>query len=153
LSWGFGLILEKRIVPVVVGLLFKGDQILVSQRAAHKIEGGTWEFPGGKVESGETLDQALIRELAEELGIRCIDAEEWMCLPVELPDRLIRLFIFKVYIYEGYPKGLEGQEIRWVSRRQLQDPSFDLPSSNRPIVEDLNLYYDLDPHLREDDNS
>ncbi len=96
---------------------------------------GFWEFPGGKCASGERPEDALARELREELGIRVIAAQPYMRLEHTYPDLRVALDIWRVSSYAGTPAALEGQELRWVAKAELRD--VELLSADRPIVERL----------------
>jgi len=80
-----------------------------------------WEFPGGKITAGESQQQALARELAEELGIVVQQSDLFMSLEHDYTDRTVCLHFFKVIGWSGDPAGLEGQKIRWVSPRDIED--------------------------------
>ena len=105
---------------------------LIAQRPSHLHQGGYWEFPGGKLEPGETSYQALVRELQEELDIRVEHAEPLIAVTHDYPDRRVRLDVWRVDAFSGEPRGLLGQPIRWVTREALTDYPF--PAANQPIV-------------------
>lgn len=106
--------------------------ILIARRPDHLHQGGLWEFPGGKVEAGETVEQALRRELEEELAIRIGKAEPLITVRHSYPDRKVKLEVFRVDRFEGIPSGMLGQPIRWVKPDELHQFAF--PAANRPIV-------------------
>ena len=121
---------------VAVGIIINADQeVLIARRPAGKTSSGLWEFPGGKVESDETVFQALQRELHEEIGIQVITAESWMQVEYDCPDRNVLLDTWKVTQYIGEPHGREGQAVRWVQTQQLNQ--FEFPEGNRLILEKL----------------
>jgi|SRR5579863_3912277 len=93
---------------------------------------GRWEFPGGKVVSGETEEAALARELDEELGIEVIAAQPMMRLTHRYPDREVELSLWMVQRYRGEPRALDGQRLKWVPRAQLAGE--DLLEADRPFV-------------------
>ena len=110
------------------------DRILISQRAAGVHQGGLWEFPGGKVEPGESVGAALQRELSEELGI-CIDlsrARPLIKIRHAYPECTVLLDVFRVDGFSGAPYGREGQPVTWASPEELRQRAF--PAANRPIV-------------------
>lgn len=109
---------------VVAALIWYGDRFLVCQRPAHKTRGLLWEFVGGKVESGETLQEALIRECKEELGITVRVGEVFMEVIHEYPDLTVRLTLFNTNIIDGTPQRLEHNDIRWITAAQIDDYSF-----------------------------
>ncbi|RRJ85515.1 Nudix family hydrolase [Aestuariirhabdus litorea] len=125
---------------MVVGVLVNGaGELLISRRdqAAHL--GGFWEFPGGKVDAGETPLQALARELDEELGVTPLHMRPLISLQHSYPDRHIQLEAFCIERFKGIPRGREGQPLRWVRPEQLKDYPF--PEANRA----LNLALTLPP--------
>lgn len=112
-------------------------EVLISRRAAHVHQGGLWEFPGGKVEPGETLLQALRRELHEELGIEVVEAGPLIRIPHEYDRHHVVLDVWDITRFEGEPHGREGQPVAWVRPDALQHHSF--PAANRPIVTAVRL--------------
>ncbi|MCP3661188.1 MAG: Nudix family hydrolase [Gammaproteobacteria bacterium] len=112
-------------------------RILLTRRPEHVHQGGLWEFPGGKVESGETLYQALKREICEELGIDVSAHYPLIKVKHAYPDRTVLLDVHRISAWSGLPEGLEGQPLAWVS---LDDIShYPLPEADRPIVSALSL--------------
>lgn len=107
-------------------------EVLISLRHAHRHQGGLWEFPGGKVESGETVRAALRRELHEEIGIEMKAARPLIRVPHQYPDKAVLLDVWQVSAFDGEPHGREGQPVRWVTPERLMDYAF--PAANRPIV-------------------
>lgn len=122
---------------VAAAVIEQAGQILISKRADSKHQGGKWEFPGGKLEAGETARKALSRELEEELGIVITDARPLIQILHHYPDKSVRLSVFKVTGFSGTPKGLEGQPILWVNPSQLNDLEF--PPANFPIIQAAQL--------------
>jgi 8-oxo-dGTP diphosphatase len=124
------------LVTVAVGILIDdAGRVLVTRRAPGAHQGGLWEFPGGKLEEGETLLEALTRELSEELGVRVETTEPLMVLEHDYGDKQVRLDIHRVTRWSGEPRGLEGQPLAWQRPEQLRDWPF--PAANRPILERL----------------
>jgi len=120
-------------VEVAVGVVLdKGRRILITRRAAASHQGGLWEFPGGKVEPGETVQQALTRELKEELGILVQDCQPLLEVSHDYSDKQVRLDIHVVTSFTGTATGLEGQPLEWVSAADLNNYNF--PAANEPIV-------------------
>lgn len=121
---------------VAVGIIRNTlGEILIAQRPKHTYKGGLWEFPGGKVETNETVFQALQRELKEELNIEVITAESWLQSQHDYSDRVVLLDVWSVTTFSGTPQGAEGQLIRWVSHRELQQ--FQFPEGNHFILKSL----------------
>lgn len=133
---------------VVVGVVRDAaGRVLIAQRASHRHQGGLWEFPGGKVEEGETLQSALHRELVEELGIDATPGRLLLRVPHRYPDRAVLLEVFEIDMYSGRVHGREGQPVRWVEPEAL-DP-LEFPVANRPIINALRLpcYYLITPDV------
>jgi len=104
----------RRPVDVAVGVLIDGDgNFLLTSRPAGKVYAGYWEFPGGKVEAGESIETALRRELHEELGITIGPALPWQVELVDYPHALVRLHFCKVFAWQGAFEMREGQAMAW----------------------------------------
>ncbi len=127
---------------VVAGVL-RDDRrrILIAQRPADKHMGGYWEFPGGKIASGESAEAALARELSEELGVMLRRCHRLLRVHHDYPDRSVELDVLIVEDYEGVPVGLEGQALKWVRAEELGNEAL-LPA-DRPIVEALAASADV----------
>ncbi len=122
-----------RRIHVAAAVIRGADQrILIARRPADKHQGGLWEFPGGKVESGEAVEAALARELEEELGICPTAARPLIQVRHDYPDKQVLLDVWEVSAFSGEPHGAEGQPLAWVSSAELADYAF--PAANRPIV-------------------
>ena len=113
-----------KITEVVAALIWQGEQFMICQRPAHKARGLLWEFVGGKVESGETKEQALIRECREELAVTVSVGEVFMDVTHEYPDLTVHLTLFNAEIAEGEPQMLEHNDIRWITSREIPDYDF-----------------------------
>ena len=113
-----------KITEVVAALIWQGEQFMICQRPAHKARGLLWEFVGGKVESGETKEQALIRECREELAVTVSVGEVFMDVTHEYPDLTVHLTLFNAEIAEGQPQMLEHNDIRWITPREIPDYDF-----------------------------
>ena len=109
---------------VVAALIWDNDKFMICQRPAHKARGLLWEFVGGKVEPGETKEQALIRECREELDITLNVGSVFMELVHEYPDITITLTLFNASIEEGVPKKLEHNDIRWITTDEIPQYAF-----------------------------
>lgn len=99
---------------VVAALIWRGGKFLICQRPAHKARGLLWEFVGGKVEPGETKQQALVRECREELGIETAVGDVFMEVTHTYPDLTVHLTLFHVSIVQGEPQRLEHEDMRWI---------------------------------------
>ena len=105
---------ERTPVDVAVGILIDGQgQFLLTSRPEGKVYAGYWEFPGGKLEAGESVEQALRRELHEELGITIAAAHPWQVEIVDYPHALVRLHFCKVFEWKGDFEMREGQQMAW----------------------------------------
>ena len=122
----------KRIHVAAAVIHDRAGRILIAKRPLDKHQGGLWEFPGGKVEAGETVEAALARELAEELGIAVTAAQPLIQVRHDYPDKQVLLDVWQVTAFDGKPHGVEGQPLAWVEPAQLSGYSF--PAANRPIV-------------------
>ena len=128
-------------VHVAVGVIFNSqqNQILIAKRPEHLHQGGLWEFPGGKVSAGESVDQALKRELFEELGITVIRARPLMMVQHDYSDKQVFLDIWTVTQFSGNAQGAEGQQIKWVDFPELYRPEsrYKFPQANQAILDKL----------------
>jgi len=109
--------------------------IFITQRGPDMHMANKWEFPGGKLEEGETAEQALVRELHEEIGINAVEFKLFETLEYTFPDRQLTLTFFLVSQWEGEPWGKEGQPGRWVKPSELLADEF--PPANALIIEKL----------------
>ena len=109
---------------VVAALIWQGDRFLACQRPAHKARGLLWEFVGGKVEPGETKEQALIRECREELDVNISVGTVFMEVVHEYPDLTVHLTLFNAVISDGVPKKLEHNDIRWITPAEVKSYAF-----------------------------
>lgn len=118
---------------VAVGVIVRPDGcVLIAQRPAHTPLGGYWEFPGGKLEAGEGVEAALVRELKEELAIEVLVQRPLIRVRHTYPDRKVLLDVWRVICVSGEPVGMQGQAVRWVKPDQL--PRYTFPEANQPIV-------------------
>lgn len=118
---------------VVAGVLADArGRVLLARRTRGRDLAGLWEFPGGKVEPGETPEAALVRELEEELGIRAQVAEPLIAVPQAMAHKRIVLDVRHVRHWQGQPRGLDGQALLWVPREKLA--RYAMPPADRPVV-------------------
>ena len=109
---------------VVAALIWEGDRFLACQRPAHKARGLLWEFVGGKVEPGESREEALIRECREELDITIAPRDIFLTVIHEYPDLTVRLTLFNASIVSGTPKLLEHNDLRWITVQEIDSLEF-----------------------------
>ena len=126
-------------VEVVAALIWQGDKFMICQRPAHKARGLLWEFVGGKVESGETKEQALIRECREELAVALSVGDVFMDVTHEYPDLTVHLMLFNATISEGEPQKLEHNDIRWITPSEI--PEYDFCPADVEILDKIKELY------------
>jgi len=123
---------------VVAAALFGRDgRILIAQRPPGKHMAGRWEFPGGKVDAGESEAAALVRELREELGVEVTASRPLMRLAHSYNDRDVELSMWIVESYRGEPQSLDGQALKWVEPARLGEE--DILDADKPFVEALRI--------------
>lgn len=145
---------NSAVVQVVAGVITDArDRILLARRTAGRDLAGLWEFPGGKVDPGETPEQALIRELREELGIDACIGEPVIAVPQQYPHKRLRLDVRRIASWSGAIKGLEGQALVWVPPHKLT--SYAMPDADRPVVAALREpeHYLITPEPDGDDSA
>ncbi len=122
-------------IHIVAAIIFNQDksQIFITKRPDDKHKGGFWEFPGGKVEQGESVEQAMIRELEEEIGITVTEQSLFEHLEYDYPEKSLKFDFMTVTQFNNQPYGREGQEGRWVDITAL--PDYPFPEANVPILE------------------
>lgn len=119
-------------IKVVAAIIRNNGRVLLAKRAKHKHQGGLWEFPGGKIEAGETPEQALKRELKEELAIEVTRLNPVFQTSHQYPEYGVHLDIWEVTAFDGEAEGAEGQEIAWVQPKHLLQ--YEFPDANKAIV-------------------
>ena len=124
-----------KITEVVAALIWQDEKFMICQRPANKARGLLWEFVGGKVEQGETKEQALIRECREELAITLSVGEVFMDVTHEYPDITVHLTLFNATILEGEPQMLEHKDIQWITPSEI--PNYDFCPADREILHKL----------------
>jgi len=131
-----------KLLQVAVGVVKNTEgQVLISLRDESLHQGGLWEFPGGKIESGESAEQALARELKEELAINLITATPLITVKHQYPDLAVQLNVFLVTHFSGDAKSCVDQLFKWVNPAELAHHEF--PAANQPIITAAQLppYY------------
>ena len=131
---------RKKPVDVVAALIWEKDKFLICQRPANKPRGLLWEFVGGKVEPGESMKQALVRECAEELAINVDVGDKFMQVIHEYPDMLIRLTLFHCTIPEGFPQALEHNDLRWIHPSQTD--AYEFCPADTDILKEIKRVYE-----------
>ncbi|MBO7184715.1 MAG: (deoxy)nucleoside triphosphate pyrophosphohydrolase [Oscillospiraceae bacterium] len=126
---------NRKVTEVVAALIWEGDRFLICQRPAHKARGLLWEFVGGKVDPGETKQQALVRECREELAVEVAVGDVFMEVLHDYPDLLVRLTLFHSVIAAGKPQMLEHNDIRWITVEEI--PNFDFCPADEDILKKL----------------
>ena len=124
-----------KVVEVAVGVIKAGNKIYISKRADDLHQGGKWEFPGGKREANETIEQALARELSEEIGIHVTKQSHFMLIEHDYGDKKVRLDVRLVEGFEGEANHQDGQQSQWVDISDLRD--FTFPIANKVIIDKL----------------
>ncbi|WP_444900079.1 8-oxo-dGTP diphosphatase MutT [Microbulbifer sp. VAAC004] len=123
----------SRVIHVAVGVVRRSDgKILIARRPDHLHMGGRWEFPGGKVESGESVQQALTRELLEEVAIEVDQLQPLVEIQHEYAEKTVLLDTWQVTAFSGEAQGREGQETAWVAVQELNNYQF--PDANQAII-------------------
>ena len=126
-------------VHVAVGVIVSDGEVFLTKRHSNAHQGGKWEFPGGKVEQGETVAQALLRELKEEVAIDVLACQPLMVIEHDYGDKQVKLEIFFVDQFTGEAQALEGNEQAWVPIQELE--SIDFPEANKAIISELLAAY------------
>jgi 8-oxo-dGTP diphosphatase len=124
-----------KIVEVAVGVIKQDNKIYISKRANDLHQGGKWEFPGGKREANETIEQALARELLEEIGIQVTKQSKFMLIEHDYGDKKVRLDVRLVEGFDGEASHQEGQQSQWVDIDDLS--KFTFPAANKVIIDKL----------------
>ena len=109
---------------VVAALIWQGDRFMICRRPAHKARGLLWEFVGGKVEPGETKQQALIRECREELAVTVVIGDVFTDVVHNYPDITVHLTLFNAAVAEGVPQKIEHSDIRWITTGEIPNYEF-----------------------------
>jgi mutator protein MutT len=127
--------MSHTIIQVAAGLVFDRGRLLITQRRSGDHLGGLWEFPGGKVELGETFEQCLARELREELGIEVRVGGELEDLTHAYAEKTVRLKFFKCALESGVPRALHCEALAWITRLDLS--SYEFPAADARLIQKL----------------
>ena len=122
-------------IEVVAALIWSGERFLICQRPQNKARALLWEFVGGKVEIGETKEDALVRECKEELEVILSVKDLFMEVTHEYPDVTVHLSLFNATILEGEPKMLEHNDIKWITPKEI--PNFNFCPADEEILEKI----------------
>ncbi len=123
-------------LDVSVGLVFdQAGQVLIGCRTDNSVHHGKWEFPGGKLKQGETHQEALSRELREEIGIEVVESRHCISFPYDYPDKRVMLNFYVIEKYNGEPQPCEQQPLQWVTPEDLR--GYELLDANSAIVRHL----------------
>lgn len=130
------------VTEVVTALIWDGDRFMICQRPPHKARGMLWEFVGGKIEKGETGEEALVRECREELGVTVSVGEVFTEVLHTYPDLTVHLTLFHAEILKGTPKMLEHNDIRWISVSEID--AYDFCPADVDILEKIKAQFGKD---------
>lgn len=125
----------SNLVEVVAALIWDNNKFMICQRPANKARALLWEFVGGKVEPGETKEQALIRECKEELSIMLSVGEVFMEVVHEYPDINVNLTLFNATIVKGVPQKLEHNDIKWITPQEI--PNYEFCPADKEIIKKI----------------
>ena len=124
-------------INVVAAIIWKDGEILITKRHSNVHLANLWEFPGGKVESGESLETALLREIQEEIGIKIRIDAEFLAIDHDYPTKTVRLHFFNCTVLEGDPMPLEVADLRWVKPSDLDN--YEFPPADDELISELRL--------------
>ena len=127
-------------VEVVAALIWDSDKFMICQRPAHKARALLWEFIGGKVEPGETKEQALIRECQEELAVTLSVCDVFMDVIHEYPDITVHLTLFNATIADGIPQKLEHNDIKWIAPAEI--PNYNFCPADKEILKKITEIFE-----------
>lgn len=135
--------MSRTSIDVAAGLVFRGGKLLITQRRPDDYLGGLWEFPGGKLESGESFEDCLRRELREELGIEVEIGELLDSVMHAYPEKMVRLRFYRCELLREEPRALGCHAIAWVSADELA--RFQFPAADEKLLDELRTSPELWP--------
>jgi len=129
--------MSKPAIHVVAGIIYNTDRssVLLALRKPDQHQGNCWEFPGGKNETGESKEDALARELLEELNVNPTQSEFYYDIEHDYADKSVHLYFYRVTAFTGDPKGRENQQIKWFPLEDIAQLEF--PAGNKPVISKL----------------
>ena len=130
----------RRVTEVVAALIWDNDKFMICQRPENKARGLLWEFVGGKVEPGESKEEALVRECFEELAITLSVGNVFMDVKHEYPDLKVHLTLFNATILKGIPQRIEHNDVRWITVQEINQ--YDFCPADKVILEKLTFMYE-----------
>ena len=122
-------------VEVAAGLVFRNRKLLITKRLECDHLAGLWEFPGGKRETGESIEECLHRELVEEVGIEVALGPVLETITHRYPEKTVRIVFFKCHLVKGWPSSIECADLAWVSRENLSQ--FEFPLADQQLISRL----------------
>lgn len=126
-------------VRVAAGVIYRDQKVLITKRVPGVSFGGLWEFPGGKQEPGETLEECLRRELHEELGIQVYDPETFLVVDHHYPGKRVELHFYLCRTLQGHPSPIECSELAWIDPLQLK--TFSFPEADRAVIDKIEEFH------------
>ena len=126
---------REHMTEVVAALIWQGERFMICQRPAHKARGMLWEFVGGKVEPGESKEQALVRECREELAVEVAVGDIFLEVTHTYPDITVHLTLFHASIVQGVPQKLEHNDIRYITVDEI--PKYEFCPADEVILQKL----------------
>jgi mutator protein MutT len=122
-------------IEVSAALIFRDGKLLITRRHVKSHLGGLWEFPGGKLEAGETFEECLVREIHEELGVEISVGELFSEISHDYPEKSVRLKFFICKLISGEPQPLDCAAVKWIGKTELAD--FKFPAADAQLLEKL----------------
>ena len=124
-------------VEVAIAIIHQASWVLICQRRKNDTFADLWEFPGGKIEAGETPQECAVREVAEELGFSVKPTSSFPIIEHEYPDLAVRIHPYLCMVVDGHPRPLACQQMQWVQAERLAD--FPFPAANASLIEQIAL--------------
>ncbi len=122
-------------IPIALALVWKQERVLIAKRIRGSHLGGSWEFPGGRIEGSESPESAAVREVAEELGVQCVRLKHRASFNFEYPGRRLQFFPVDCAWVFGEPRAVAALCPRWVTQIEIRD--YEFPPANRELLKEL----------------